>query len=299
MIFARGNPGAASMLPFAIIVFMVAPPARASDDGDSPCRWQDGIARHGTGPLPSGVGSADFGMVPEACPGFDVLARLRGVLLVASDAPDFYGNAGGGLMLRLRRGVSQRTWVSLALDILTYRYVANAVVRSDRFSIGPPTFGLYHRLALPFAGALAVYGRLLLPFDTARDGFEVGGELGLSTWVPLGTRHGLQGGIALPVPVDISGGQLHGAFAPALLAEAFWTPHRAVALFAGAAVRTQAIPDAALRSVAVRAAAQLFFASGLRLALAAEIPLVGDDRTDAIVSLLATWIAAPATPIAR
>jgi hypothetical protein len=278
------------------MLFIVERPVFAAVDFDSPCWRQEGVGvvRHGAGPLPSGSGPADFGMVPEACPGFDVLLRLRGSLLVASDAPDFYGNIAGGLTLRVRRAVNQRTWVSQALDALTYRYVANAVVKSDRFSVGPPTFGLYHRLRLPWDAALAVYGRLLLPFDTARDsGVEIGGELGLSAWIPLGSRLGIQGGIALPVPVDFIAGQVHGAFAPAVLAEMFWT-RRSLALFAGAALRSQAIPDATLRSVGARAAIQLVLSQGLRLAMAAEIPVVGDDRTDAIVSLFATWTGASA-----
>jgi len=94
------------------------------------------------GPLPAGTGPADFGAIPEACPASELTLRLRGTLLVASAMPDFFGAIDAGAMLRARHAVGARTWVSLALDAVTYRYVANAVVTSSGFAIGPPTLGV-------------------------------------------------------------------------------------------------------------------------------------------------------------
>src|SRR4029079_14548731 len=114
-----------------------------------------------------------------ACPASELALRLRGVLLVASAAPDFYGNADGGATLRARHAVGARTWISLALDAVTFRYVANAVVASSGLSFGPPTVGVYRALGARPELALALYGRALLPLDTARkEGVEAGLEAG-------------------------------------------------------------------------------------------------------------------------
>jgi hypothetical protein len=254
----------------------------------------------GAGPLPGGEGPADFGEVPEACPGRDVLARLRGTLLVASGYPDYYGNVNASAMLRLRHPVSPRVWLSVGLDVVTFRYVANAVVRSHAFDLGPPTVGVYRGFA-PGAGrsALAIYARLLLPIDTARiNGVVVGGELGASYWRPLRGRFAVRGGVAVPLPVTIIDGQVHGALRPAALVEGVWDAGRGVAFSLGAAGRTEATPAPALLSLAARAAIRLLLKHGMNAALAAEIPFAGSDRTDAVVSLFVGWTpqARPAPP---
>lgn len=283
---------AAAVGTVVLVASLSSSPARAGVDDEDVCRADARAAHHGAGPLPSGIAVADFGLLPEACPAFDVLARLRGVLLVADDAPDFYGNVAAGFLLRVRHPLERRTWLSVGLDTVTYRYVANAVVPSSSLSLGPPTFGLYHRLSFTRATAVAVYARVLLPLDTARDeGVETGGELGLTTWLPLGARLGLQGGLALPAPVVITAGQAHGALRPAVLAEAFWLAHPGIALVAGGVARSEVTPRRSLRSLGARAAASFAFEGGLRLALAVEVPLVGDDRTDLAGSILLTWTA--------
>jgi hypothetical protein len=254
----------------------------------------------GTGPLPGGEGPADFGDVPEACPGRDVMARLRGTLLVASGYPDYYGNVTASAMLRLRYPLSPRVWLSVGLDVVTFRYVANAVVRSHAFDLGPPTVGVYRGFA-PGAGrsALAIYARLLLPVDTARiNGVLLGGELGASYWRPLRSRFSVQGGVAVPLPVTVIDGQVHGALRPAALMEGVWHAGRGVAFSVGAAGRTEITPQTDLLSVAARAALRLVLKRGMNAALAAEIPFAGSDRTDAVVSLFVGWTpqALPAPP---
>jgi len=254
----------------------------------------------GAGPLPAGGGPADFGQVPEACPGLDVLGRLRGALLVASGYPDYYGNVTAAATVRVRFLLAPRTWMSVGLDVVTFRYVANASLRSHGFDLGPPTVGLYHGVGRGGAGALALYARLLLPVETAREnGVALGGELGVAVWRPLQARLAVQGGVALPLPVYVIDGQAHAALRPSALAEAVWRARGNVALSLGVSAAAQAAPDAALTSIAARAGLRLTMARGFLGALVVEAPFAGDDRTNVITSLFVGWTPAGRPAAAR
>jgi hypothetical protein len=242
------------------------------------------------GPLPAGIGPADFGAIPEACPASDLALRVRGSLLVASSAPDFYGNVTTGAMLRYRFPVTARSWMSLAIDAVTFSYVANAVVASSGFSAGPPTVGLYHTAVRTDAWDVAVYGRGLLPLDGARhDGFETGLELGGAGRLTLRSRAGLNGGLAAVAPLDVAGGQTHRYLRPAGLLEAWYAPRSWVALAAGAEARAEVAPDASFTSLAPRVSARFALRHQIWLALLVQVPVVGTDRTDLIAGLFAGW----------
>ena len=259
-----------------------------------------------TGPLPGGTDAADFGAIPEACAGTDVGLRLRGAALIASDAPDFFGDivATSTLRLRHRIGRTGRTWLSLAADILTYRYVVNGNVISDGFAFGPPTLGLHRALGSGEHVAATIYGRALLPLDTARansvrTGLEVGATLRLPLPLPfrgpLGEsgRWGIEGGLGLLGPLVVVGGQTHGTLEPVALVEGWFSVRPRFALFAGAAAKGEVAPDATLRTLAPRFALRWVSRRGLALSFLAEAPVVGADRTDAIVAFFLGW-AAPA-----
>jgi hypothetical protein len=272
--------------------------AAGSDDDAGACG--DRATAIGTGPLPSGPGPADFGAVPEPCADHEALLRLRGTLLVASAAPDFYGLAAETTTLRLRHpigGRTSRTWVSVAVDAVTWRFVANATVQSSALGVGPPTVALHHALLDGARVRVAAYARLLLPFDSARQrGLEAGGEAGAAARLRAGPRSGLQGGVALAAPVDVVSGQAHAALRPAALAEAYLAPRRWAAFFAGGALRLQAAGDPALpvlTSLAARAAARFAVGRGVALAAAVEVPFAGSDRTDLLASIFAAWSPPP------
>src|SRR6185369_16154318 len=89
-----------SLLATLGVAVGMAPRARACPAGWDPA----------AGPLPGGIGPADFGAVPEACPASEVALRARGTLLVSSAAPDFYGSVAAGAMIRARHEIGPRTW---------------------------------------------------------------------------------------------------------------------------------------------------------------------------------------------
>jgi hypothetical protein len=222
-----------------------------------------------------------------------VALRLRGTLLVASSAPDFYGNVAAGAMIRARHLLGPRTWLSLALDAATYRYVANAVVTSNGWGFGPPTLGL-HQLVVagtgPSAPAVSVYARALLPLDTARaSGVETGLEVGSAVRFAPRPRLGIEGGVAVAAPLDVTAGQAHAALRPAALVEAWVSPLPYLALFAGAEGRAEVTPDPTFLSIAPRLAARFALRHGVWLALLAEVPVAGADRTDLVAGLYGGW----------
>jgi hypothetical protein len=247
------------------------------------------------GPLPGGTDAADFGAIPETCPGTELTLRLRTTVLVASSMPDYYGALALGSTVRLRQrlgGPTGRTWLTVAADALTYRYVVNAVVRSHDVSFGPPTLGLHRTLAEGERTAVSVYGRMLLPLDTARSsGVRLGFELGATARRLLGprARGGIQGGVALLGPLDVVAGQTHAALQPAGLVEGWFAPQPRFAVFAGAEARAEITPDPAFLTLAPRVAARVSLRHTLSLAALVETPLVGTDRTDVIAAVTLGW----------
>ncbi|HEY6477974.1 MAG TPA: hypothetical protein VI456_15460 [Polyangia bacterium] len=246
------------------------------------------------GPLAGGTETqqpADFGAVPEACPGNDLLLRLRGELVDASGAPDFFGRVIATGTIRGRRRINARSGISVAVDLLTYRYVNDAGLASNTFSFGPATLGYHLVLAERPRGAVAAYARALIPIDTARQlgSLETGGELGAAGRARLGPRWLLDGGVSLRMRVDETGGQAHGHFEPAALAEAWFAPKPTFALFGGVAVRFEAAPEATLVTLAPRVGLRGTLRHGFSLAFLAEAPVAGNDRTNVAASFFVGW----------
>jgi hypothetical protein len=250
------------------------------------------------GPLAGGTDAADFGAIPEACAGTDLGMRLRGTALVASSNPDFFGAVVATSTLRLRHRIarSSRTWLTLAADLLAYRYVVNGPVASQDFAFGPPTLGLHRSLGEWPRTAATVYARALLPLDTARgSGVRTGFEVGVTGRRHLGTtsRAGIQGGAAMLAALVVIAGQAHPAFQPVALAEGWFAPRPCFGLSAGVSGRAEVSPDPTFLTLAPRVAARLALRHGLTAAALVEVPVVGADRTDLIAALYFGWAAAP------
>jgi hypothetical protein len=245
------------------------------------------------GPLPGGTEAeqpADFGAVPEACPGSDLSLRLRGELFDGSAAPDFAGRIVAGATARGRRRINARGAISIAVDLVTYQYVDNAGLAGAGASFGPATVGYDLVLAAGERAVVAAYTRVLLPIDTARqNGSETGLELGASGRARLSRRWLADGGVSLAGPLTVTGGQAHGRLQPAALAEVWFSPKPAFALFGGGSLRLEVAPTFTLVTVIPRIGMRTALAAGLWMAFLAEAPVAGDDRTNAIASLFLGW----------
>jgi hypothetical protein len=245
------------------------------------------------GPLAGGTQAeqpADFGAVPDACPGSDLSLRLRGELFDGSAAPDFEGRIIASGTVRARRRINARSGISIALDLISYRYVNDAGLASGDPSFGPATIGYHLVLTSGARTTIAAYLRALLPLDTARQsGVETGLELGASGRARLSRRWLADGGLSLAAPLVVTAGQSHAQLQPAALAEVWFAPRTAFAMFGGASLRLEVAPTFTLVSVMPRAGMRAALAHGLWMAILAEVPLGGDDRTNVVASLFLGW----------
>jgi hypothetical protein len=267
-----GRAGAVAILASALVLG-VAPGARAQ-----PCA---GLVD--AGPLLAGPGATDFGQVAEACPGTDLFLRGRGELVI--DQVDLYGVITAAGTLRGRWALSSRWLLSAAIDPATMRHPINSVISSTAIDVGPATVGVQRSFAWQRT-ALGVYGRALLPLDSARhQGSRLGAELGATVARHLRKRWSARAGLSLPATLTLIGGVGHYSFSPGALAEAAFAPRPWVAFSLGAATRMQLRPWATVLAVAARPAARLQTRGGWHVALASDLPFAGSDRTDLTVTV--------------
>lgn len=280
--------GAALAVGGLLLAGLAASAARA-DVGDAcPGRYEAAA-----GPLAGGTEAeqpADFGAVPEACPGSDLSLRLEGELAVHSGAPDFSGDVVANGRARARRRLGPGSWVSIAVDLVTYRYFDDGGLVGTGTGFGPATLGYHLVLGATDRTSIAAYARALLPIDTARqNGLQTGLELGAAGRARPSRRWVVDGGISLAGPLEVTGGVARARFVPAALAEAWFSPKPSFAVFAGAGVRGEVAPAAALVAFTPRVGLRGTFQHGLWLAFLAEAPVAGDDPTQAIASLFVGW----------
>jgi hypothetical protein len=209
------------------------------------------------GLLPAGTTAADFGTVAEPCGLSELTLRARGAFLIAPDMPDYYGSIIGDSLVRVRRRVTARGWLSFGLDVVTYRYVNNGGLASQGTSFGPATLGYHRTLLITPRLAAAAHVRALLPLDTSRtSGVETGVELGASARRLLPHRFALEGGLTLAAPLDLVGGQRHGRLEPAAAVELWLAASPRLGVGAGATARVALAPAWAFITAVPRGAAR-------------------------------------------
>jgi hypothetical protein len=155
-------------------------------------------------------------------------------------------------------------------------------------SAGPATVTFQETFRLGAATATALYARLLLPLDTARQnslatGFEIGGAIRRVA----GSRVIIDGGVALAAPVDIAGGRTHVRLQPVALAEAWLRLGSWAAVAGGVDAQVAAAPELDLIAVVPRLAARFRVRRRWWTAILLEFPVAGSDRTDLIGGLYA------------
>ena len=74
----------------------------------------------------------------------------------------------GSATAHARHRVTLRSWLSLSVDLLDYRYVNNGGLAETGAKFGPATIGYHWTVLDRPRGALAVHARALLPIDTSR-----------------------------------------------------------------------------------------------------------------------------------
>jgi hypothetical protein len=267
------------------VVFVVALTVARAANGAEVCpKPADGAS----GPLLGGIGPADFGAVPEVCGATDGTLRLRGALMIASSMPDYRGSIFAGATLRGRYQLGERTMLSVAADVIDYRYVNNGGLASRGASAGPGTVGIQQAFVVGAETAVSAYALALVPLDTARQGgVETGLELGGGLRTVAGARWAFDGGVALTTPLDIVGGQAHLRVEPIALAEAWLRLRPTAALCAGVSARLNAAPTFELGTLVPRLGARVMVRRRWWTALLAELPVAGADPTDLIVGLYA------------
>lgn len=233
------------------------------------------------------LGPADIGVLPEACEATEASLEGRAAALVATE--DLYGSLVGGVGLRGRLVIAERTWLSLWTPSLEHRFVANATVEANRTSLGGSALGLHHRVALRRDLSLSPFARLLLPTET---GFEratrLGAEHGVSGIWELREKLELTFGFAFSL-ISTYGGTTLSRLGETVSANFVYRPSRVFAIAAGAALRTDLALADVVESFDPTIALRLYPYRGLFFVLGAATPLWGRDRTDLGLALSGGW----------
>lgn len=256
--------------------------AAATPDADDPCA--DELV---ASPLAPALRDTGLDRTRGACLADTVDTRARGAAAV--DLPDFYGTLAGSFFLERRYRLLPELELQAGARAVDYRFVQNAVVTADEWSIGPVWLGATIGDRRRPGGRLLrlAYGlRFELPYtdsnyvDTpvvaARP--EVAGALALARTLAL---HGRAAGLlwlARP-PGDVETRR-------ALLgsADVVWAPWRVLAASAGVEAQT-GWTGAGLDHLLVRGGLRVPLGCSARLDLAAAVPLAGEERTDVVVEL--------------
>lgn len=264
------------------------------DASDARAEACDSTQPEAGAPIRAPLGPADFGMLPEACPGTSI--ELRGRLAVLIDKDDFYGNLHGGGALRGRIELpGDGLWLSAYFPGPEYRFVANATVESESVDLSASTLGLHAAIDVDEKLRIAPYLRLMLPTETVLvTARRFGVEHGISAVFGLHDMIEVVGGIAMPVLLTINNKTTHTLYMPLTSVDLGFRPWRWVEIMGGAAIRV-ALPvaDDALESFDPRAALRFYPWRGFVIDAAGAFPLLGRDRTLAGVALTLGYVFDP------
>lgn len=269
-------------------VGLVAVPVAASDVDEAAC---NAVQPEAGAPIRAPLGPSDFGMIPEACPRYEL--SLRGNMGVLIDEPDFYGSLDLGGALRGRIPLPGKGWVSASLPGVAYKFVANATVEADSVDLSASTLGLHVPVPMTKVFAIAPYVRWMLPTETIfENATRFGFEQGISFVANLHPMFELTGGYAIPLLLTTTGPGTHSVLMPTVALDAGLRPWRWLEALAGAAARfVPADADERFESVDVRAALRFYPHEGLLIDVGGAFPLGGRDRTNAALGLGLGWIA--------
>jgi hypothetical protein len=240
-------------------------------------------------PLRLSYGPGGLGTVPEACGADEAALVADGTALVAVE--DFYGLLSASVALRGRWRFDERTWVSLQIPGLDFRYSANATVDVSSLDVGAGALGLHRSILEGPRVSVAPYVRVLIPTETVyqrarRWGFDQGLS---AVWRPS-SKVELSGGTGIPYYDVVDGSHALASLLPTATADLALMPWPAFAGVLGAAVRLRSGRDGGFESFDPRAGVRLHVTGHLEIELAAAFPVGGRDRTDVIAGLYVGWV---------
>ncbi|MEN9798007.1 MAG: hypothetical protein RL653_1703 [Pseudomonadota bacterium] len=238
------------------------------------------------GPVPLAWYEADVGTGRRTCgrTEFGVGTRLRAII----DTPGFYGNIGASALLFGSYAFSPRTELFGTLEAYDFQFVQNATLQGTAGTLGQLTVGATHQVfRYGQGGIVSATARLMLPTALSSPTRTVGGEVGAAWSHRFSDRlrfHGfgsvdLTAGLGAAAPLPRVGVHLNGG-AEYVVCSGFSAVLDGNLHFGRRALFDTFAPALGLRARLWR---------GLGLELAAALPLVGAERTDASLGLRLAW----------
>ena len=278
------------LCPMALVA-LVAPAARAADTLQMPVPTPtEECARMlhvglPDGPVSIGAYDGELGAGRRACPRSEIQLGIRGGAII--DTRNFYGALSLDATLSTSFAIKGRGEFFSTLVLGRYVYAQNASIKGQTLGLGPTSVGGSVVGYSKEGSVVSVFVRLVLPTDSELRTPTFGGELGISVavrrWQRVALNLVLSGDFTVGLsraPVDARGGFL--ALFGVQYAPAHWF---AFALDVQGHFGQRAPLDYLAPALALRF--RLY--KGLALELAGMVPVVGEDRHDALVTLRGGW----------
>lgn len=237
------------------------------------------------GPVTIGAYLGELGAGRRACPRSEIQLGLRGGAII--DTPNFYGALALDATLSTSFAIKGRGEFFSTLVLGRYVYAQNASLKTQTLGLGPTSIGGSVVAYSKDGAVVSAYLRLALPTDTEVKTPSMGGEIGFSVairrWQRVALNLVLSGDVTFGLSrasTDTRGGFMF--LAGVQYAPAHW--------FAFAIdLQTHFGERAPLDYLAPALALRFRLYKGLGLELAGMVPVLGDDRHDALVTLRGGW----------
>ncbi|MDP6943485.1 MAG: hypothetical protein QF464_04995 [Myxococcota bacterium] len=236
----------------------------------------------------SATDAGDFGVIPEACAGGEVVLDVAGALTVAVEK--FYGGLSTGVTVRGRYAFSDRLWLSLSAPGLAFDLLANATMTATSLRPTATTLGVHYAMFPGEVAQVSPYLRVLIPTDGRRQGaVRAGLELGAAFVVSLHDWVQLTGGVGFPVTETVMGHRRHTVSTPTLGLDVVFRPVSWFAMLGGLGARFTADGEEPVESLDPRFSLRFIIADAFIIDLSGAAPVVGRDLTDVSILLSLGW----------
>jgi hypothetical protein len=264
-----------------IVSMVLASLAHAQEPPRSACLDRPGDGGLFDGPVRIGLLAGDLGSGHRYCPRSELSlgARARAII----DVPSFYGNLGIDTRLEASYSFSGKGELFTSLSFLSWQFAQNATLTGTSLGAGPFSVG-GSVVALDRPNVIITpYARLLLPSD----GRTMGGELGVSIGGPFSKMFSSHALFAGHLSAGVAAGPADVRLGFLMLVGVVWTPARWFSFTLDAQLHFGS--RGPLDWFAPAAALRFRLWRGLGAELSAVVPVVGEDRHDAVLLLRFGW----------